>query len=849
MSEIPNPLLVGREEERSQLGFAVDDVLGGSGGLVVLEAARGMGKSALVSEMARRCADQGILFAGASAADSREGRPFDVLDLALSEFLSDGVRVEALGERLKGLRCPLPLPVRGLAGIVAGSADARDVSPDDPCGGRSWTFWARLHLLARLVQALGSSGPFVLAIDDVDRGDAGLLDLVEYLLIELRRLPLLLVLARRVDEPEASGREARATARLDRLLDRALRYEVRLLRLKLGPLTERQQRDLVSSRHPENHFSESLHHLLAARSRGNPRILLEVLDLLRSRGCIHREPDGGWANLEVAGFPVPDRVEDMLLSRFVDLPEDDFDVLEFLATGGPRLPVVVLQDARVSAHVGTSPRGLLKKMERFVERVPLYRVVGDSFVCRYPLALEAIVGEIPSWVRTVDHRLWAQVGGDVASGAEALVGRARHVLAAGDVESAFALCREAARALAAEGSPGEGLVLLDELAAGLGRSGPEAASLERTVDLHLQRAALMALRGDHDEALATHLRVRPMCAALDREDDEVRSILGQAWCQRMLCRWDQALESCIDAAEAAEAAGVPSLQQRAEVERARVLADLERWDDAFDVVAGAAAAEVGDESGAGVDAALLLAELQLQRGNGRAAERGLMALREGGGPSSLPVRLDVEILRARLGIGGDEADSARASLRRVAETAAAEGYVNGLARATEVLGLSLVASEPEAAAGCLAEAYFLYQRLRHRPAMVRVGREAARLHREREQHRQALFFLEETVNLLKGACEGSLLARLCGEAGQIGLGLSKLYEAQQRFEESIRLHLAAGEAEEAAERRLDLAAVFAAQHKKEKARETLDEAGAAFERLGHEEGARRVEVRRKELEG
>ena len=183
--------LVGRVGERAALDRALAALESGRGGLVVLEGEPGIGKSALLADLARRSDERG--------ADVRGGRA--------SEFEADlpyAVWNEALG--------------------------------DEPAAGWHQPDRHGVHSTLRVVlERLAASAPLVLCLDDVHWADPASLDALAAVVRRPLAAPVLIAVA---------SRPAQIPAVLAAALSEAAR-EDRLTRIALQPLSEAEAAELV----------------------------------------------------------------------------------------------------------------------------------------------------------------------------------------------------------------------------------------------------------------------------------------------------------------------------------------------------------------------------------------------------------------------------------------------------------------------------------------------------------------------------------------------------------------------------------------------------------------------------
>jgi predicted ATPase len=157
-----------------------------TGNVVLVEAAAGLGKTALLRAARDLARDQGFTVLSAVAAELDRGFPF-----GLVHQLLDGVLAGASSERRERL-------LSGAAGRAA-----RVLEPGDQAGAEP--DFSVLHGLYWLVANLADEAPVALLVDDLHWGDRPSLRVLEYLGRRLEGVGVLLVATSRPDEPGADA--------------------------------------------------------------------------------------------------------------------------------------------------------------------------------------------------------------------------------------------------------------------------------------------------------------------------------------------------------------------------------------------------------------------------------------------------------------------------------------------------------------------------------------------------------------------------------------------------------------------------------------------------------------------
>ncbi len=178
------PPLIERAVELWVLSGAVRRVAAGNGGVVVLEAPAGLGKSALLEHGAALAEDAGCLVRRAVPGPLERHFAFGVIRALLEAPLRDAPDQE---------RARLLEGAAGAAGrlLLEGTVPAGDPT------------MVIAHSVLWLCSALADRQPLALVIDDAQWADRPSLEVLSYLARRIEDLPLLITLGARADDPDA----------------------------------------------------------------------------------------------------------------------------------------------------------------------------------------------------------------------------------------------------------------------------------------------------------------------------------------------------------------------------------------------------------------------------------------------------------------------------------------------------------------------------------------------------------------------------------------------------------------------------------------------------------------------
>jgi len=162
---IAQPALIGREDELALLDHHLAEAVAGSGGLVVLEACSGGGKSRLLDEFCQRAAATGAAVFRGYGVQRVAPRPLQILSGVVTDLLAAARRSPAMTERLtdsvgdgRGALCEVVPELREILALPEGS---------NVTGPESFGQARSVIALVRLLDALGSPRkPAVVVLDD-----------------------------------------------------------------------------------------------------------------------------------------------------------------------------------------------------------------------------------------------------------------------------------------------------------------------------------------------------------------------------------------------------------------------------------------------------------------------------------------------------------------------------------------------------------------------------------------------------------------------------------------------------------------------------------------------------------
>jgi DNA-binding CsgD family transcriptional regulator/tetratricopeptide (TPR) repeat protein len=497
--------LVGRAEELGLLDDALAELAQGRSAAIELVGEPGIGKTRLLSELARRATERGQLVLSGRAAELERDLPFWVF-------------VDALDEYVQGLE---PRRLEFLDDDARAELSHVFPSLSVPAAGRGETLQHeryRTHRAVReLLGLLAATKPLVLVLDDLHWADSGSVELVGALLRRPPAAPVLMAVA---------VRPRQVPGRLSAALERAHR-EGTLARLELGALTRNEARELLGEA-----VESTVATALYEESGGNPFYLEQ---LARSPGlALHPSPAA--SELALGALDVPPMVAAALTEELALLSDGARRVLEGAAVAGDPF------EPELAAAAAAVPEALA--VEALDELLALDLVrhtdVPRRFRFRHPLVRRAVYEAAPSGWRLGAHERSAEALAERGASAPA---RAHHVVRCarqGDV-AAVAILREAGEQVAPRAP-----ATAARWFAGALRLLPQTAPANERVELLLARAGALTTTGQFadshaalleglaivpEDAIALRARLTAACAGVEHllgHQEQARARLATA---------------------------------------------------------------------------------------------------------------------------------------------------------------------------------------------------------------------------------------------------------------------------------------------------------------------------------
>jgi DNA-binding CsgD family transcriptional regulator/tetratricopeptide (TPR) repeat protein len=461
-----SPVFIGRRDELAAIGEAQCDALAGSSVAVVVAGEAGVGKTRFLAESQQLAVAGGMAVASGRCVElSQEGVSYAPL-VGVLRSLSRALDAEALDGVLGHAR-------RELAGLLPELDPSASADPAAP--GQA----ARLFELALgVLERAAAHQPLMVIIEDLHWADRATLDLVCFLVAELRDAPVLLVLTYRSDEMHRSHPLRAVLSGWSRA--RQVRH------IELAPLTRAEVASLLTAIMGEEPGAELVDRVLR-RSEGNPFLAEEFIGVMRDGA----DPDR-----------LPDSIRELLLARLTATTQEIQALLRAVAAAAGR----PIGDELLAMVTGQDPRTRQESLRAAVEHQLLAVDDSGGFVFRHALTREAVYDDMLPGERAQLHAAFGdalesddRLAGDGAP-VDALL--AYHWDAARDLPRAFMASVRAAGSSSMSFAPDQALAHL-ERAVGLWPRVPDAADLSDTalIDLLVRASDLAIVVGAPAKAL------------------------------------------------------------------------------------------------------------------------------------------------------------------------------------------------------------------------------------------------------------------------------------------------------------------------------------------------------------
>ena len=418
LQRVLSPVLVGRQEELSQLEDALLSANRGDGSFVLVAGEAGIGKTRLANELARRARKLGCGVLWGSCSEVELSLPY----LPFVEAIGNQLGEQDLAEVRTGLG-PMAAELAQLFPQLGNGAPATQVG--DPAQAKLRMFESVVTLLESWAKERG----LLVVLDDVHWADSSTRHLLDYVARRLVRSRVMLLATYRSDELD----RLHPLTRTVQVWQRAGLAET----VTVEAITPEQVAEMIAAILDAEDVSAELAALVHARSEGNPFVLEELLREALDRREIVRT-DAGWERRPLDSLRMPETVREAVLLRLGRLDPVQVEVLRAAAVLGRSFDYGLLVEVS-----DTDEEAVLAALEAAVAQQLLEEDVeaSDRYSWRHALTQEAIAGDT---VLPKRQRIHSRAADALQARGGSAIAVAGHLLEAGRAGEAVGACFQAA---------------------------------------------------------------------------------------------------------------------------------------------------------------------------------------------------------------------------------------------------------------------------------------------------------------------------------------------------------------------------------------------------------------------
>jgi len=346
--------LVARETEIANLKKLLDDAISGKGHILFVSGEAGIGKTRLVQELVSYAQDMGVLFIQGRCLYREGADPYLPFLDALRESSSKMAKMEEGDENLPlGISSDDRERDRELApmGLVVmeSGGDERTSGRDD---GRELNVTEQLRridigrerdrmyeTISSMIVGIAKKRPLLFFLDDLHWADNATLQLLGYVVRNIRDARVLMVAAYRSEELVGlDGKPHPLTDAMQRINREGISETIQLKRLGL-----RETRHMLSLMFNRTDFPEGFIEMIFKQTEGNPYFVEEVVKSLVDQGIINPQ-DAQWhQKVDMTAVTMPSSVKTVITERIARLDPGAIKTLENASVIGQEFTFEILK--------------------------------------------------------------------------------------------------------------------------------------------------------------------------------------------------------------------------------------------------------------------------------------------------------------------------------------------------------------------------------------------------------------------------------------------------------------------------------------------------------------------------
>lgn len=394
----PCQKLIDREKELEQL----KEVLDGSFGqriakLILISADAGLGKTKLQTEFRRYAHSKETLCFSARCTEVMTSQPYQVLSANIERFLKPlkGDAKEILevlpDEELRQLINLEP----ALKNFLNRTIEPKEIDEKET---RFYLFKALIDLMVKLADFK----PFLITFDDFQWIDSGTLNLINYLVNNVKDRGLCIVCGYRASELSERFKHDKSLSELFK----QLKKNKDSLYLELNVFGIEETKDMIKTIFNGLEFDRKLNEHFYKRTQGNPYFIEEALKKLVKKGSIYFENDK-WRIKQIKDDDIPMKIENVIQDEFKKLDEETKQFLSNAAIIGQDINIDILQKM-----IGRDTGYIMEMIDRAKRAniIDSHIVAGQEFFnFRNRMLWQLLYSELKETERNKLHEKFAQV--------------------------------------------------------------------------------------------------------------------------------------------------------------------------------------------------------------------------------------------------------------------------------------------------------------------------------------------------------------------------------------------------------------------------------------------------------
>ncbi len=307
--------LVGRDAEMRKLLSLLDASSRSEGSLVLVEGEAGIGKTRLISELAKHAKAQGASFYSGKCLYSDGSDPY-------LPFI-DALRGEVESEKAYA-------PQLAIFGLGGNEKETARMISEGTIGDITREKTQVYETVLQHIQRLADRTPVVFFLDDLHMADASSLQLFYYIARNTQRARVMLVGAYRPEElSDESGKNRPLVELIQRMSRERFYNSIKLGRLKAYEVTK-----MLSSIFGSEYLPLGFSNFVFSKTDGNPFYVEEVVKALIDDGVIGIGAEHAGEKVDFSHVSIPTTIEDIITRRLDGLDDESYKILEIASAIG-----------------------------------------------------------------------------------------------------------------------------------------------------------------------------------------------------------------------------------------------------------------------------------------------------------------------------------------------------------------------------------------------------------------------------------------------------------------------------------------------------------------------------------